>query len=65
MPGPIEEMSEEAWHASVDGNLTATLLTIKGLLPGMKQRHEGSIITVSSVAGRRLHPQSPHSVFGG
>src|SRR5258707_604851 len=29
MPGPIEETSEEGWHASVDGNLTATFLTIK------------------------------------
>ena len=32
-PGPIEETSEEGWHASVDGNLTATFLTIKSVLP--------------------------------
>jgi NAD(P)-dependent dehydrogenase (short-subunit alcohol dehydrogenase family) len=24
-PGPLEEISEEGWHASVNGNLTATL----------------------------------------
>ena len=58
-PGPIEETSEEGWHASVDGNLTATFLTIKSVLPGMKQRKAGSIITMSSAAGRRPHPQSP------
>src|SRR5215467_7810297 len=58
-PGPIEEISEEGWHASVDGNLTATFLTIKSILPGMKQRKAGSIITISSAAGRRAHPQSP------
>jgi 3-oxoacyl-[acyl-carrier protein] reductase len=58
-PGPIEETSEEGWRASIDGNLTATFLTIKSVLPGMKQRRSGSIITMSSTAGRRPHPQSP------
>jgi len=58
-PGPIEEISEEGWRASVDGNLTATFLTIKSVLPGMKERKNGNIITISSAAGRRPHPQSP------
>jgi len=58
-PGPIEEVSEEGWRASVDGNLTATFLTIKSVLPGMKQRRSGVIVTVSSSAGRRAHPKSP------
>src|SRR5262249_50954302 len=58
-PGPIEETSEEGWNASIDGNLTATFLTIKSILPGMKQRKAGNIITMSSAAGRRPHPQSP------
>src|SRR5215831_6219477 len=39
-PGPIEETSEEGWRASVDGNLTATFLTLKSILPGMKQRRK-------------------------
>src|SRR5262252_1588442 len=38
MPGPLEEISEQGWHAPVDGNLTATFLTIKSFLPGMKER---------------------------
>src|SRR5262249_5039893 len=59
MPGPIAETSEDGWRASVEGNLTATFLTIKSILPGMKQRKAGSIITISSSAGRRPHPQSP------
>ncbi|PYO98847.1 MAG: short-chain dehydrogenase [Gemmatimonadetes bacterium] len=58
-PGPLEETSEEGWQASVDGNLTATFLTIKSILPGMKQRKAGNIITMSSAAARRPHPQSP------
>jgi 3-oxoacyl-[acyl-carrier protein] reductase len=59
MPGPLEEISEEGWHASVDGNLTATFLTIKSFLPGMKERKAGNIITISSAAARRPHPGSP------
>jgi len=58
-PGPIEETDEAGWHASVEGNLTATFLTIKSILPGMKQRRAGTIITMSSSAGRRAHPRSP------
>jgi 3-oxoacyl-[acyl-carrier protein] reductase len=58
-PGPIEETTEEGWRASVDGNLTATFLTIKSVLPGMKARKRGSIVTMSSSAGRRAHPRSP------
>jgi 3-oxoacyl-[acyl-carrier protein] reductase len=58
-PGPFEDISEDGWRASVDGNLTATFLTIKSFLPGMKQRKSGDIITISSAAARRPHPQSP------
>ena len=59
MPGPLEEITEDGWHASVNGNLTATFLTIKSILPGMKARKRGSILTISSSAARRPHPQSP------
>jgi 3-oxoacyl-[acyl-carrier protein] reductase len=59
VPGPLEEISEQGWHASVDGNLTATFLTIKSFLPGMKERRGGNIITMSSTSGRIAHPRSP------
>jgi len=58
-PGPIEQISEEGWRASVEANLTGTFLTIKSVLPGMKERKAGNIITISSAAGRRAHPMSP------
>lgn len=58
-PGPLEDLSEEDWRAALDGNLTATFLTIKSVLPGMKQRRAGNIITISSAAARRPHPGSP------
>jgi 3-oxoacyl-[acyl-carrier protein] reductase len=59
MPGPLENLDEAGWRASVDGNLTATFLTVKSVLPGMKARGRGSIITLSSFAGHRAHPGAP------
>lgn len=58
-PGVLEEITEDGWHATIDGNLTATFLTIKSILPGMKARKGGNIITISSAAARRPYPQSP------
>lgn len=58
-PGPAEQVSEEGWRATVDANLTATFLTIKSFLPGMKERGAGSIITISSAASRRPTAFSP------
>src|SRR6266404_8870862 len=57
MPGPIEQTSEEGWHASVDGNLTATFLTIKSILPGMKQRKAA---TSSRCRRRRRGGRTPN-----
>ena len=58
-PGAIEAISEDEWRAAVDGNLTATFLCVKSVLPGMKERRCGNIITISSAAARRPHPGSP------
>jgi 3-oxoacyl-[acyl-carrier protein] reductase len=51
-PGPTAAMTEEEWRSVIDGNLTATFLTLKVFLPGMQERRNGSIITMSSSAGR-------------
>jgi 3-oxoacyl-[acyl-carrier protein] reductase len=58
-PALLEEIPEDGWRATVDGNLLATFLTLKSFLPGMKDRRRGTIITISSAAGRRPHPGSP------
>jgi 3-oxoacyl-[acyl-carrier protein] reductase len=59
-PGdPIEETTVEGWHASIDTNLTATFLTLKCFLPGMKERGCGAIVTMSSAAARRPTVMSP------
>lgn len=51
-PGPTAAMTEDEWRSVLDGNLTATFLTVKSFLPGMQERKAGSIITMSSSAGR-------------
>jgi len=58
-PGPLEELSETDWRRSIDANLTATFLTVKEFLPGMKARGRGCIITMSSAASRRPTVHSP------
>jgi 3-oxoacyl-[acyl-carrier protein] reductase len=58
-PGPLEDISKDGWLASLDANLTVTFLTVKAFLPGMKQRHRGVLITMSSAAARRPTVQSP------
>jgi 3-oxoacyl-[acyl-carrier protein] reductase len=58
-PAQLEEIPEEGWRATVDGNLFATFLTLKSFLPGMKARRRGSVITIGSTAGRRADARSP------
>lgn len=58
-PVPFEEIDEHEWRAAIDGNLTATFLTLKCFVPGMKARRSGTIVTISSAAARRAHPKSP------
>jgi 3-oxoacyl-[acyl-carrier protein] reductase len=51
-PGPSEKVSEQEWRSVIDGNLTATFLTVKSFLPEMIERRRGSILTMASTAGR-------------
>lgn len=58
-PSAFEEITEDGWHASLAGNLTATFLTLKSFLPPMKARGSGSIVTLSSSAARRPTARTP------
>ncbi|MDQ2740688.1 MAG: SDR family oxidoreductase [Chloroflexota bacterium] len=58
-PAPLEDIPEDGWRATIDGNLLATFLTLKSFLPGLKQRRSGAIITISSTASRMPHAQAP------
>jgi len=49
---PIEETSEESWHAIVAPNLTGTFLCTRAVVPGMKAARWGRIVNISSGAGR-------------
>ena len=55
----LEDIPEEGWRASLEANLTSTFLTLKSVLPSMKRRRTGAVITMSSAAARRAHPMSP------
>ncbi|TDD23718.1 SDR family NAD(P)-dependent oxidoreductase [Nonomuraea diastatica] len=57
-PRPIDQMSEDDWHATVHANLTSTFLVIRSFLPGMRRRGSGSIITMASLAARTPTPAS-------
>src|SRR5439155_262926 len=41
------------WHEVIDGDLTSVFLTVRAFLPGMRARGRGSLITMSSSAGRQ------------
>ena len=58
-PAQLEDIPEDGWRATVDGNLLATFLTLKAFLPGMKERRRGCVITIGSAAGRRADARSP------
>jgi 3-oxoacyl-[acyl-carrier protein] reductase len=58
-PAPLEDIPEQGWRATIDGNLLATFLTLKCFLPGMKARGRGVIITMASAAGRKPDARAP------
>ena len=43
----------EAWHKSLDLNLTSAFLCMKQVLPGMMDRRRGRVVNVASTAGLR------------
>ncbi|MFI5912481.1 SDR family NAD(P)-dependent oxidoreductase [Dactylosporangium sp. NPDC051541] len=51
-PVPTHELGAEQWRATVDVNLTSVFLAVSAVLPGMIERRTGTIVTMSSTAGR-------------
>ncbi|MBH0777842.1 SDR family NAD(P)-dependent oxidoreductase [Nocardia bovistercoris] len=55
-------LSEQRWREVLDSDLTSAFLTIRTFLPGMVERGSGSIITMSSAAGRQ--PSRANLAYG-
>jgi 3-oxoacyl-[acyl-carrier protein] reductase len=53
LPGAVSELTVEAWDQVLAVNLRAVFLLCRLVLPDMVETGQGTIITVSSVAGKR------------
>jgi 3-oxoacyl-[acyl-carrier protein] reductase len=53
MPVPTPEETVDHWRLVLDTDLTSTFLTTSAFLPVMLERRRGSIVTMSSSAGRQ------------
>jgi 3-oxoacyl-[acyl-carrier protein] reductase len=60
-PRPTELVEPDEWRRVIEGDLTATFLTIRAVLPGMLDRGRGAIVTMSSSAGR--HPSQAAAAY--
>lgn len=61
-PVPTPELTEARWRQVLDSELTSAFLTIQTFLPGMLDRGSGSILTMSSAAGRQ--PSQANLAYG-
>jgi 3-oxoacyl-[acyl-carrier protein] reductase len=48
----VEQMTEESWNDMIASNLTSCFLVTQAVLPGMRSRHWGRIVNISSVAAQ-------------
>lgn len=50
-PGRIGELSDEAWHHVLNGNLSATFYGIRAALRPMRAQKKGAIVNIGAAAG--------------
>lgn len=48
----VEQMTEESWNDMIASNLTSCFLVTQAVLPGLRSRHWGRIVNISSVAAQ-------------
>lgn len=48
---PIDEVSDEDWHAILDANVTSAFHLARAIVPAMKTQKKGRIVVLSSTAG--------------
>jgi NAD(P)-dependent dehydrogenase (short-subunit alcohol dehydrogenase family) len=62
MHGSVEELPVAEFKRAMETNFFGALRCIQAVLPGMRERHHGVIVNVSSVAGRfSSAPQAPYA----
>ena len=49
----LKNLSIEDWRAVIEADLTAPFLLCRTVLPAMRERRQGTIINISSMAGKR------------
>lgn len=59
----IEDQDPEEWRDLIDINCTGVLNCMHAVMPAMKARRHGTIINISSIAGRKSYPS--HDVYCG
>lgn len=57
-PTPTLGMDETLWRRTLDSDLTSKFLTVQAFAPAMRDRGQGSIILMSSTAGRQVSEAS-------
>src|SRR5919198_1310906 len=53
VPGPVVDLPVEAWDRVLGVNLRAPFLLARAVFPHMRQAGRGTIVNISSVAGKR------------
>lgn len=54
LPILVEDMTAEDWHVVIARNLDAPFYCCKAVIPTMKSRGGGKIITIASMAGKKI-----------
>lgn len=59
----LDEQNPDEWRDLIDINCIGVLNCMHSLMPAMQARRHGTIINISSIAGRKSYPY--HDVYGG
>ncbi|MGE4251080.1 MAG: SDR family oxidoreductase [Parvibaculaceae bacterium] len=59
----VEDQDPDEWRDLIDINCTGVLNCMHAVMPAMKARRHGTIINISSIAGRKSYPS--HDVYCG
>ncbi|GAB4218481.1 MAG: SDR family oxidoreductase [Synechococcales cyanobacterium] len=54
--GPLASTSLADWQRIMSLNVTAALACMQAVIPGMRHRHQGTIINMISIAGKQTFP---------